>query len=91
MLGKKPKGLVIETPPFPDALAYLWTWFAEVVEGVASNGFGPAMVTWRDLAAWSELTMTQIEPFEARALIRLSLTRAVAMNEDKSVGHQDKG
>lgn len=83
-LGKKPKvALQPDNPPPPDAIAYLWGWFVEVSYGMGSGGFGPAMLTWECLRAWCELTGRQIEPWEAQALMRLSVLRATVVSEKK--------
>jgi hypothetical protein len=48
----------------------------EIYFGVSGNGFGPAMVTWQDIAAWSQLTGERLSPFEARVIVALSHSRA---------------
>lgn len=64
-------------PPFPDDLSYLWEWFTEISAGLAAGGFGPPTVTWEAIAAWRRLAdIGPIEPWEARALVRLGLLRA---------------
>jgi hypothetical protein len=69
-------------PECPEVLFYLWRWFLEILGGVAS-GFGPAVVTWADLAAWCALTGVQLAPWEARALIALGAARASIVAEEK--------
>lgn len=65
----------------PDELEYLWAHFVEIMNGVASNGFGPTMITWADIAAWCELTVEILEPWEARAIVTLSARRANILAE----------
>jgi hypothetical protein len=60
----------------PAALTYLWGYFCEIVAGLASNGFSPAVVTWEALAAWSAFMRIALEPWEARALVDLGVARA---------------
>ena len=66
------RDLIPDAPPFPDALEYLWRYFADILNGCGSNGWGPPEITWRDLQAWSEMTGNTIEPWECAALMRLS-------------------
>jgi hypothetical protein len=76
-LGIKPKvAPAPDGPPFPAALAYLWRMFAELVIGLPSGGFGPAVVTWETLRAWCALMRVTLRPWEALALVRLGEVRA---------------
>lgn len=59
---------------------YLWRWFVELMDG-AVTGFGPAIITWSDVNAWSDLTRIRPEPWEARTLVRLSALRAQIIGE----------
>lgn len=72
-------------PPFPTSLRYLWTLFAEIVDGLDGSGWGPAVVTWQALEAWSRVTGVTIEPREAAALVKLGAVRA----EVASRAHDD--
>lgn len=68
--GKRPRAL--DGPEPPDALAYLLDWFRELSLGrQPGNGFGPARLTWADLAAWAALLCTGPEPWELRAILSL--------------------
>jgi hypothetical protein len=76
-IGKKVKIAAIDdVPECPTALTYLWGYFCEILSGLASNGFGPAVVTWEALAAWSAFMRIALEPWEARALVELGAARA---------------
>jgi hypothetical protein len=59
----------------------VWDWFCEILDGCVA-GFGPAQVSWQDLACWSALTGEAPEPWEARAIVRLGATRAAILSED---------
>lgn len=73
-----------EGPPFPLELDYLWQWFIEISIGLAPTGFGPAMVTWEAVRAWQQMSGAgPVEPWEARALIRLGMARAAVQAERK--------
>lgn len=70
------------SPPFPTQLAYLWRWFVELSMGIASNGMGPAVVTWEALDAWSRSFLRiDLSYWEALTLIRLGNARAVIESE----------
>jgi hypothetical protein len=58
--------------------------FAEIVQGVGSNGFGPALITWESLRAWCGLTGERLQSWEARALVRLGYARAAIEGEKQS-------
>lgn len=60
-----------EGPPFPEPLRYLWEWFHEAAFGRSGGGFGPAQLSWQDLRAWSEMTATDLRPWEAKTILRL--------------------
>lgn len=53
--------------------------------GLASNGFGPPLVTWEALKAWSEFVTIQLEPWEARVLVTLGYKRAVIESEEQQM------
>lgn len=84
----KPVAAAVEQLSCPAPLVYLWRWFSDVMDGVASNGMGPRQIAWQDLAAWCAITGTDIDPWEARVLLALSTQRAVI--EDQMHGAENK-
>lgn len=52
--------------------------------GLSSNGFGPALVTWEALRAWSEFMAVRLEPWEAKVLVTLGYKRAVIDGEEQA-------
>jgi hypothetical protein len=78
---KGKKEVIPEAPEFPEGIRYVWAMFAEIVQGVGSNGFGPPLITWESLHAWCELTGEMLQSWEARALVRLGYARAVIEGE----------
>jgi hypothetical protein len=68
-------------PTFPKRLAYLWIDFCDIIGGMDSNGWSPSVVTWEGLRAWSEMTGTQLDPWEAKLLVRLGALRARVLSE----------
>lgn len=83
MGGVAPAIVVPAAPPFPLPLGYLWGWFFELLEGAEPGGMGPSRVTWGTLTSWCALTATELEPWEARVLVRLGTVFAAAMSADK--------
>jgi hypothetical protein len=53
----------------------------------ATPGFGPSVLTWRDVAAWADLTRERPDPWEARALVELSARRAAISSEQNAESH----
>lgn len=83
-LGIKPKALVEaadKAPVCPPELSYLWDYFLEISLGLASNGMGPAVITWEGLKAWCELRVTPLTRWESLALVRLGQLRALVRSE----------
>lgn len=72
-----------DLPPFPWALDYLWTFFLEFSTGLVANGMAPVMASWRDVQDWCAAMQLDLEPWEKRALIRLSNLRASIQSEEK--------
>ena len=75
-------------------MVYLWRFFDEISMGLSSNGFGPPLVTWESLRAWSEFMAVNLEPWEAKVLVTLGYRRAVIDDEEqqkkaKARGHQN--
>lgn len=77
-------------PPFPKRLAYLWIDFCDVIAGMDGNGWGPQVVTWEGLHAWSAMTGTNLDPWEAKLMIRLGSLRARILSEQSGDGGKDK-
>jgi len=82
-LGLKPKiAAVDEGPALAAEIAYLWRMFAEIMLGVGGNGMSPAVVTWEGLRAWAAFTRTELQPWEALALVQLGNLRARVISEE---------
>jgi hypothetical protein len=65
-----------DTPPFPSELSYLWSWYCQHSMGLAANGMSFPSVTWEGVAAWSDLMLVSLEPWEVLTMIRLGNLRA---------------
>jgi hypothetical protein len=68
--------LEVEGPPFPELLDYLWSWFSQHSMGLAPAGEGFPVITWEGLATWRLQMQIDLEPWEAEAMMVLSVTRA---------------
>lgn len=89
---KKPVEIVPDAPPFPDELSYLWQHFIELAGGLASNGFGPPLVTWEALQAWQiAMDIGPLEPWEMRTLVDLGRLRAGVQAEKSEAERRVKG
>lgn len=62
---------MLEGPPFPDALGYLWGWCLELRRGLGVGMEGLASLTWPALDAWCRLTRRDPAPHEVDALFDL--------------------
>lgn len=51
-------------PPIPASAAYLWQWWWRLHRRRPSGGMGIASITWSEIKAWSELTGTEVLPWE---------------------------
>ncbi len=63
--GVKPKQLV-EQPPFPEELRYIWNWYLEMRTG--------EWLTFTEIKSWADLTSQSIKAWEVdliRTLDRL--------------------
>lgn len=58
-LGRPPKEL-LDQPPFPEDIGYLWKWFLELQ--------GSAELTYTEIKNWSELTGREILAWEVDVL-----------------------
>ena len=66
--GKRPEGL--DGPDMPTEAEHVWRWFLDLHASRAS-GMGPTALQYLEIKAWSDLTRTEIRPWEARALKRI--------------------
>jgi hypothetical protein len=62
---------LLEGPPFPDSLDYLWEWFCELARTRTVGMAGVDPLTYPDVDAWARLTDRQPAPEEVEALLDL--------------------
>lgn len=72
MTGQAPLELI--EPELPGAAAHVWLWFLELGAARGSTGFGPAPLSYRDIADWSRLM--HIEPSAWEVTLLRDLDRA---------------
>ena len=67
----------------PEGFDYLWKTFWEVRRG-ASDGFGGVRITWRDLAAYGEMTGIELDAFEVEAIMAMdgAVQRTIAESNE---------
>lgn len=85
--GRNPRALaLLQGPPLPDTLAYLWNWAVELHgrSGRTIHLSGEVSVnplTYTTIADWARLTRRNPGPLEVEALLRLD---AVLLNPPKA-------
>jgi hypothetical protein len=67
----------------PDEVAYVWSYFEEFAMGFPGGGFSVPSATWETLMAWATMMHVFLDPWESRALMRLSIMRANILGETK--------
>ncbi len=87
--GKRPAAL--DGPEMPRILEYLWAWFNEISYGRGQTGFGPARLSWHDIAAWCALQRLCPENWELKALMMLDAAWFRAMHAANPSPPDNKG
>jgi hypothetical protein len=68
---------ILEGPPFPEALSYLWEWHQELARTRSVGMAGVEPLTYLTIDAWARLTDRQPLPDEVDALLQLdAVTRS---------------
>lgn len=67
LTGVKPKEL--EQPPLDPMVIPVWLKFSELHRCRGSTGFGPAAITYRDIADWSNVTGSNLKSWEIAAIL----------------------
>lgn len=62
-MGREPAPVVV-----PEGAAHVWAWYWEVA---AQRSERCAPIGWAELAAWQQMTGELIQPWEARAMMRM--------------------
>lgn len=61
----------LDGPTVPVPMRYLIDWWHEIGSGRGAGGFGPAAITWGDIAAWARVTQTPVTGAEAVVVLRM--------------------
>ena len=78
---------LIEEPDVPPAGNFLWTCFWELSLGRGNTGWGPAPLSWADMAAYAGLNGIDFGPWESGTLRRMDLAfLQAASTETKNTG-----
>jgi hypothetical protein len=78
--GKLPDELA-NAPEKPVLGNHVWDWFLELNRARSTGGFSVSPLSYFDIAAWSSLTKTRIEPWELKALCLLDEEYIAGANE----------
>lgn len=79
--GKRPA--LLDGPPFPQSLEYVWEWFDELSDARRTGDFGVASLTYSDIDAWARLTGQHPSPYDVRLLIDLDRTYRKAIHDGR--------
>lgn len=60
-------------PPVDGSLIWQWFWELDAARNYGMNG--PECITYPDIAAWAQLTHTEVEEWEVRALKSMDSAR----------------
>lgn len=72
-IGRKPKEL-LEGPPRPEELTYLWLWYCQLESCVRMGAAGREAIGWTDIQAWASLMGHAPQPHEVMALMAIDRT-----------------
>lgn len=80
MAEQRARGVTPAMPPISEHAGHLLGWWLDVGPTMAA-GMGDAEITYSEIGAWSKLTGTPVEPWEAQLLRRLSGAYIQARND----------
>lgn len=66
----------------------VWDYFLQLSNARGSNGFGGNPISYPDIAAWNELTETQVTPLEVKIIKRLDI---IYLNHQVEQQQRNKG
>lgn len=66
---------MIDHPDPPAGGSLLWQWFWELDSARGQGMGGLECITYPDIAAWAQLTRTEVEEWEVRALKAMDAAR----------------
>lgn len=73
-----------DAPELPAYAAHVWRDFLDLHASRGSTGFGPARITWQDIACWQSVTGARLLPWEVTALLKLDLAYFDSLPKPKS-------
>lgn len=81
-----------ERPEVPECVQHVWNWFAQLARQRQGGFSGPEPITWRDIAAWRDLTGTLITDTEVEMLVAMDAAyRDQANKEREERSEAEKG
>jgi hypothetical protein len=67
--GRKP-ALLEDEPELYETVTHIWLWFMQL-SNTRGGGFGPAPITFQEIAAWAGLLQTEPTPWEIEQILML--------------------
>lgn len=70
---KHPDHEALEEFKLPKGMELSWDYFIQLSNARSSNGYGANPISYTDIAAWNELTETQVTPLEVKIIKQLDI------------------
>lgn len=81
-----------ERPELPEYARHVWEWFMQISRQRQGGFNGPEPISWRDIAAWRDLTGTLITDTEIEMLVAMDAAyREQAAKERDERNEAEKG
>ena len=78
---KKQRPAQLDGPPFPEALAYVWSWYLTLAEQRPDSFMGLPAIGFGDIADWARLTGNDPTPYEVECILALDRAERSAVAE----------
>lgn len=81
--GRRLEQVDLEPEP-PEALAYVWELYCELLPRHTSSGFGLNPLMPGDVESWARLTRRELKPFEVQLLFGLDQVFIMSLNRKRT-------
>lgn len=75
---------------FPQGMELIWEYFHSLSNSRGSNGFGSNPISYPDIAAWNELTESNVTALEVKIIKRLDITYLNHQAKEQAKKNKDK-
>lgn len=75
-----------DAPDLPVDMTWLWADFLQLHNSRGSTGYGPAPITFTDLAAWQSVTGLRLRPWQIDAIRRADNAFFASLPKPKGKG-----